>query len=86
MARAVAKSPKTSRAEPAARTKPAPAAKKRATPSLALARDMSPEELRKELAAAQKRIAELEAQRAHLADRLTWVLDTLETLLAEEGG
>lgn len=43
-------------------------------------------ELQVALVAAENRIAALEAAHAQLADRLSWMLDTLETLLAEEGG
>lgn len=41
------------------------------------------ERLRAELEAAQRRIAELEAQRAALADRIDWVIDSLHSLLDE---
>ncbi|MFM2421998.1 MAG: hypothetical protein RL291_528 [Pseudomonadota bacterium] len=47
--------------------------------------ELSAEELRKALEAAERRIAELEATQAQIADRLAWVLDTLETMLAEDG-
>jgi small-conductance mechanosensitive channel len=43
----------------------------------------TPQQLREALERAERRIAELEAQQAQLSDRLTWVLDTLETLIAD---
>ena len=41
------------------------------------------DQLKADLALARKRIAELEAQRAALADRIDWVIDSLHSLLDE---
>lgn len=40
--------------------------------------------LKAELAAAHARIAELEAQRDQIANRIDWIIDSLSSLLEEE--